>query len=52
MSDLLYCLEHLLFFNVPLLYYTKLNSSIICCHFSGDINLSFGFHYSFGIGIH
>ena len=37
------CLTNLLFFDVPLLYYyINLNSSIICCLFSGDIYLSFG----------
>ena len=30
-------------FNIPVLYYhTNLNSSIICCLYSGDIYLSFG----------
>ena len=39
---LMYCLENLLFSDIPLLYYyTNLNSSTICC-FSGDICLSFG----------
>ena len=39
----MYCLTNLLFFDIPLLYYVNLNSSIICCLFSGDIYLSFGF---------
>ena len=48
MVDLMHCLTNLLFFDIPLLcYYTNLNSSIICCLFSGDINLSFGFSISF-----
>ena len=39
----MHCLANLLFFDIPLLYYyTNLNSSIICCIFSGDIYLSFG----------
>ena len=39
----MYCLANLLFFDIPLLYYyTNLNSSIICCLFSGDMYLSFG----------
>ena len=43
MVDLMYYLINLLFFDIPLLYYhTNLNSSIICCLFSGDIYLSFG----------
>ena len=43
MADLVHCLSNLLFFDIPLLYcYTNLNSSIICCFFSGDIYLSFG----------
>ena len=47
MVDLIYCLTNLLFFDVSLLYYTNLNSSIICCLFSGDIYLSFGISNSF-----
>ena len=43
----MYCLENLLFFDIPLLYYTNLNSSIICFLFSGDIYLSFGISLSF-----
>ena len=44
----MYCLENLLFFDIPLLYYyTNLNLSIICCLFSGDIYLSFGISISF-----
>ena len=43
----MYCLAKLLFFDIPLLYYyTNLNSSIICCLFSGDIYLSFGISIS------
>ena len=43
MVDLMHCLTNSLFFDIPLLhYYTSLNSSIICCLFSGDIYLSFG----------
>ena len=43
MVDLMHCLKNLLFFGMPLLYYyTNLNSSIICCLFSGDMYLSFG----------
>ena len=47
MAELLYCLINLLFFDIPLLYcYTNLNSSIICCLFSGDMYLSFGISIS------
>ena len=36
------CLANLLFFDIQLLYYyTDLNSSIICCLFSGDIYFYF-----------
>ena len=42
MVDLIYCLTNLLLLDIPLLYYVNLNSSIICCLFSGDIYLSFG----------
>ena len=43
----MYYITILLFFDIPLLYYyTNLNSSIICCRFSGDIYLSFGFTIS------
>ena len=50
MVDLLYCLLNLLFFNIPLLYYyTNINSSVICCLFSGDIYLSFGISTSSAI---
>ena len=43
MADLVYCLTNLLFFDIQLLYcYTNLNSSIICCLFSGDMYHSFG----------
>ena len=42
MVDLMYCLTNSLFFDIPLLhYYASLNSSIICCYFSGDMYLSF-----------
>ena len=38
MVDLTHCLTNLLFCDVPLLYYyTNLNSSKMCCLFSGDI---------------
>ena len=48
MVDLICCLLTLLFFDISLLYYyTNLNSSIICCLFSGDIYLSFGIFISF-----
>ena len=43
MTDLVYCLTNLLFFDIKLLCcYTNLNSSIICCLFSGDMYHSFG----------
>ena len=43
MVDLMHCLTNSLFFAIPLLYYcTSLNSSIICCLFSGDMYISFG----------
>ena len=43
MVDLMHCLTNSLLFNIPLLYYyTCLNSSMICCTFSGDMHLSFG----------
>ena len=46
--NLVYCPANVLFFYIPLLYYyTNLNSSIICCLFSGDIYLSFGVSISF-----
>ena len=36
------CLANLLFFDIQLLYYyTDLNSSIICCLFSGDVYFYF-----------
>ena len=42
MVDMVYSLTDL-FFGISLLYYyTNLNSSIVCCLFSGDIYLSFG----------
>ena len=42
MVDLMYCLENLLFFDIPLsYYYTNCNSSVICCLSSGDIYISF-----------
>ena len=43
MVDLAHCLADLLVFDIPLLHYINLKSSIICCVFSGDIYLSFGF---------
>ena len=47
MVDLIYCVVNVLFFDIPLLYYyTNLNSSMICCLFSGDMYLSFGFSLS------
>ena len=47
MVDLVYCLTNLLFFNIPLLCcYTNLNSSVMCCRFSGDTYLSFGISIS------
>ena len=43
MVDLIYCLTNLLVFDIPLLYcYTNLNSSIMCCLFSGDMYFLFG----------
>ena len=43
MVDLMDCLTNSLFFDISLLYYyISLNSSIICCLFSGDIYLFFG----------
>ena len=47
MVNLMYCLKNLLFFDTPLLYYVNMNSSMICCLFSGDIYLSFGISNSF-----
>ena len=42
MVYLIHHLTNLLFFDIPLLYcYTNLNSSIICCLSSGDMNLIF-----------
>ena len=38
----MHCLTNLLFFGIPLLYYTNLNSSIICCLSSGDMYLFLG----------
>ena len=32
----------LLFFDIPLFCYVKINSSMICCLFYGDIHFSFG----------
>ena len=43
--DVLY--NKFIIFDIPLLYYTNLNSSIVCCLFSGDICLSFGVSISF-----
>ena len=42
MVGLMYCLTNLLLFDIPLLYYANLNSSMICCLFSEDIYFSFG----------
>ena len=43
MGDLMHCLRNFLFLDILLLYcYTKINSSIICFLFSGDMYLSFG----------
>ena len=37
---MVHCISNLLFFDIPLsYYYTNLNSSIICCLFSGDMYL-------------
>ena len=47
MVNLMYRLTNSIFFDVPLLYYTNLNSSIICFLFSGDIYLSLGISISF-----
>ena len=44
---MIHFLIDLLIFYVSLLYcYTSLNSSIICCFFSGDLYLSFGISIS------
>ena len=43
MLDLVHCLTNLVFLDILLLScYTNLNSSIMCCLFSGDIYLSIG----------
>ena len=43
MHFICWLLKNLLFFDIPLLYYyNTLNSSIICCLFSGDMCLCFG----------
>ena len=42
MVGLMYCQTNLLLFDIPLLYYVNLNSSMICCLFSKDIYFSFG----------
>ena len=47
MAGLMHCLTNLLSSDIPLLYYVNLNSSIICCLFSGDIYLSFYISNSF-----
>ena len=47
MVDLMYYLKKLLFFDISLLYHINLNSSIICCLFSGDTDLCFGISNSF-----
>ena len=51
MIDLTYCLTNLLFFYIPLSYYTNLNSSIICCIFSGEIYLSFRTSFYFVLSV-
>ena len=43
----MYFLINLLLFDILLLYFTNLNSTIICCLFSGDMHLSFGISNSF-----
>ena len=45
MVGLMYCQTNLLFFDIPLLYYPNLSSSVHL--FSGDIYLSFGICNSF-----
>ena len=50
MVDLMYCLTNLLFFDIPL-YYTNLNSTIICCLLSGYIYIYIYIYLSFGISI-
>ena len=43
MIYLVYCLQNVSLFDIPLsYYYINLQSSIICCLFFGDIYLSFG----------
>ena len=46
MVDLMHCLTGSLFFNIPLLYYVNLNSSVICCLSPVDIYTSFGISIS------
>ena len=43
----MYFLTNLIFFYIPLLYYTNLNSLITFCLFSGNIYLSLGISISF-----
>ena len=47
MVDLMHCLTGLLFFNIPLLYYVNLNSSIICCLSPVDIYIYFFWYFYF-----
>ena len=48
----MYYVTNLLFFDTPLLYYyTNLNSSIICCLFSGDMYLFLGVAYYTSISV-
>ena len=47
MVDLMYCPINVLFFNIALLYYVNISSSIIFCLSSGDLHLSFGMYVSF-----
>ena len=46
MVDLIYCLTNLLIFDITLLHSTTLDSSLICCLFSGDLYLPFGIPFS------
>ena len=46
MPNIVGCLTSLLSLDIPLIYCVHLNSLIICCIFSGDINLSFGISVS------
>ena len=47
MVDLVYCLTNLLFFDIWLLYYINIRSSIIFCISSGYIYLSLSIYLSF-----